>query len=147
MPLGANFSSDYTNKQKEETLRCYLRNTLSQVQGPICCSVDPSGSHVVSQIYPVAITPSILLQTRLDSIPLLTPEEFALYPKVAVASSVRTESKRTQTVACAAAIDPSKRFAHYARYEPPLPCQPLPPTANMAGISLPSKRECNLYTA
>jgi hypothetical protein len=41
-------------------------------------------------------------------------------------------------------INPVTRFAQYQRYQVPVPCAPLPQSANMAGKSLPSSRACNL---
>ena len=72
-----------------------------------------------------------------------TPAEFALYPKVAVASSVRT--RQILNIYENRTCEPSQRFSKYQRYRPPVPCAPLPQKANTAGISLPSFRECNIY--
>jgi hypothetical protein len=65
-----------------------------------------------------------------------------LYPKVAQPSSARTEF--LQKRACAGVQYANRRFSQYIRFSPPVPCQALPPEANMAGISKPSTRGCNL---
>jgi hypothetical protein len=42
---------------------------------------------------------------------------------------------------------PTSRFTKYIRFIPAVPCQALPQSANMAGISLPSTRGCNIKPA
>jgi hypothetical protein len=66
--------------------------------------------------------------------------DFALYPKVAQPCSVRTEALSSPS--CNTLPDPSKRFTKYVRYTPAIPCQALPQSANMAGISKPSIKRC-----
>lgn len=142
MSLGANFSSGHTSQVNRDTIRCSLTGILANAI-PDTCSVDTDISgQIRSQIYPMAIYPSMLLASH--QCPPPTPEQFALYPKVATPCSVRTELLRTPNPACYQ--DSTQRFSQYVRYQPPLPCLPLAPTANMAGISKPSTRQCNLYT-
>ena len=128
MSLGANFSSGYTQNL------IYNNNTCSVPIKPIetcgkCSETNVSGAA------PVAVYPSMHLLGKICPGP--TAAEYALYPKVAVASSVRTQALMTRKV-----CDPSQRFAHFKRYNPPAPCPPLPPS--MAGMSQPSSRPCNL---
>lgn len=135
--LGANFSSGHTEKLNEEAVTCSSNTATARVGS--CRSIPGT------KMYPMAVYPSLLLQSRLNSCPPPTPDELALYPQAAVSSSVLTESKRYQTNACSIALNPTQRFAQYVRYQPPI----LPPLvkANMAGISMPSVRQCNLYNA
>jgi hypothetical protein len=130
MSLGANLSSGYTDTVRDTTVRCSL--TVPNVSN--ICPSELSGNS--SKIYPVAAYSSMRLQAKCPR-PLTTPAEAALYPKVTVPSSVRTES-------LAKSIENTPRFSQYVRYQPPVPCLPLPQSANMAGKSLPSSRACNL---
>ena len=132
MSLGGNLSSGNTDKLTERVLRAGLMKA-SYSDKCVNCSV-PGKS-------PVAVYPSMLLQSKLNSCPPITPAQFALYPKVAVPSSIRTQT----LISPVCQIDPISRFSQYERYRIPVPCQPLPQSANMAGISLPSKLECNIY--
>ena len=100
------------------------------------CSKPPPGPNVTQ-------LPSLLLLSRVC--PLPSASEFSSYPKVAVPCSVRTEALTIPNANCARIPDPIQRFMKYQRYQPPIPCQPLPQSANMAGISQPSTRECNVY--
>lgn len=100
------------------------------------CSKPPPGPNVTQ-------LPSLLLLSRVCPPP--SAADFASYPKVAVPCSVRTEALAKPNPNCARIPDPIQRFSKYQRYEPPIPCQPLPQSANMAGISQPSTRECNVY--
>lgn len=127
MSLGANLSSGYTDTVRDATVRC--SSTVPNVSNT--CPSELSGNS--SKIYPVAAYSSMRLQTQCPR-PLA---EAALYPKVTVPSSVRTES-------LAKSIENAPRFSQYVRYQPPVPCLPLPQSANMAGKSLPSSRACNL---
>lgn len=142
MSLGANFSSGHTDELNQEAILCGIKAHIAPPV-PVCCTDTPSGYAQAQG--PTAAYSSTYMLSKLHSCPPPTPEELALYPKVAVPSSVLTESRRSQTFACAVAADPSQRFAQYRRYQPASPCQPLPQSANMAGISLPSTRQCNLY--
>jgi hypothetical protein len=133
MSLGGNLSSGYTDKITENTIRCSVEAVAKTLKSDKCCDAYVPGHQ------PVAVYPSMLLASK--TCPPPTPAEFALYPKVAVPSSVRTEMLSERT--CAALPGPTQRFSQYTRYTPPVPCQPLPQSANMAGISQPSTRLCN----
>jgi hypothetical protein len=133
MSLGGNLSSGYTDQLNE----MMIRNGYSKaVPYSNDCYKNISGNKS-------AIYPSILLLNKINSCPPPTPADYALYPKVAVQSSVRTQALLTCIVNTQS--DPTNRFAKFQRYQIPVPCQPLPQSANMAGISLPSTRECNIY--
>jgi hypothetical protein len=127
MSLGGNFSSGYTNKLQENNTYCAVPVVTLESCNP--CKTKLPGPQPVAQYSSMALIGKLC--------PPPTPEEFAMYPKVAVASSVRTQSLMNQTK-----CDPSQRFSHFKRYTPPAPCPPLPPS--MAGISQPSTRRCNL---
>ena len=136
MSLGGNSSSGYTNSLINNTLRCEKPNfTFSQVN--TCCNI--SGNQTIKS--PAASLPSMVLLGR--TCPEPTPAEFALYPKVAVPSSIRTQALSSPS--CATLPDSNRRFAQYRRFQVPVPCAPLPQSANMAGISKPSSLECNIY--
>ena len=124
MSLGANFSSGYTDHLQEKKATCAAPVVALESCGP--CKKDLSGPQ------PVAKYPSMVLLGKVCPPP--TPEQFALYPKVAVASSVRTQAMIDKV------NDNSQRFSQYRRYIPPVPCTPLPPS--MAGISQPSSKRC-----
>jgi len=132
MSLGGNLSSGYTDKLTERV----LRNERMKVSHSDKCS-----SCSISGKTPVAVYPSVLLHTRMNSCLPITPAQFALYPKIAVPSSIRTQSLVSPIVP----VDPKSRFSQYERYKIPVPCQPLPQSSNMAGISLPSSLQCNIY--
>ena len=123
--LGGNFSSRYTDNVNR------YANNISRVRSQPC-PIDLSGN--TSKLYPMAVYPSIQLLKRCPIIPAQL--------KVTVPSSVLTELSRVPTDP----TDPTQRFNQYQRYQPPAPCPALPLTANMAGISKPSTRLCNLYT-
>ena len=125
MSFGANTSSGYTDSLIEKAIRASTPKFLDNTTG--CCRVP--GSQLVAKY------PSMLLAV-VEKCPSPTPEQFALYPKVAVASSVLTQNK----IKCVRTVS---RFSQYQRYEPPVPCQALPASANMAGISKPSILGCN----
>lgn len=133
MPEYANMSSGNTDKINQQTIYNGLpQNSVSDK----CCigNAEPSGPLTVQ-------LPSMLLLAR--TCPPPTPAQFALYPKVAPPSSVRTQS----LIECVTSNNqnlPNLRFAKYIRYQVPPPCQPLPESARMAGISKPSTRACNL---
>ena len=126
-----NLSSGYTNIQTENAIQCGLPKVTASAQNDKCCS----GSTIVQ---PVAMYQSMLLKSKVCPQP--SPEEFALYPKVAVASSVRTQLLSSQ--ACTASTN---RFSQYDRYQIPVPCQALPQEAAMAGISRGTTLNCNIY--
>jgi len=126
MSLGANLSSGYTDKLNEQCCSTVANGLVSNT-----CPTEVSGNS--SKIYPVAAYSSMRLQAQCSR--YLT--QAALYSKMTVPSSVRTES-------LAKSIENTPRFSQYVRYQPPVPCLPLPQSANMAGKSLPSSRACNL---
>ena len=125
MSFNTNMSSGYTDSLNQRSACCTIVNTSSNP----CCSNTPPGPLIVQ-------LPSMILLSR--KCPQPTPEDFAKYPKVAGPSSILTESK----VAPTNCINPTNRFSQYQRYQAPIPCQPLPQSANMAGISQPSTRQC-----
>jgi hypothetical protein len=130
MSLGGNFSSGYTQSLIHKDVQCSAPPRVIESCGK-CSKIDLSGSTLTP---PVAVYPSMLLLSR--PCPPPTPEDFALYPKVAIPSSVRT-----QNLVNKASCNPSQRFAQFNRWQVPVPCPPLPPS--MAGISQPSSRLCN----
>lgn len=126
-----NLSSGYTNTQTENAIECGLAKVTASAQNDKCCS----GSSIVNR---VAMYSSMHLLSK--TCPPPTPKNYALYPKVAVCSSVRTQllSSQTSTVA-------TNRFSQYDRYQIPVPCQALPQEAAMAGISRGTTLNCNIY--
>lgn len=129
MSLGGNFSSGHTNTLTEKTVSCALPK-FSQTMN---CS---------SQIQQHAARyPSMVICSK--ACPPPSPADFAKYPKVAVPSSTRTQALANASQ-CASIPNPQTRFSHYQRFQIPVPCAPLPASANMAGISQPSSRPCNL---
>lgn len=133
MLLGGNLSSGNTSKIIDSSVQCSVVKAQQIAYTDSCCSTTV-------QKQPVARYPSMVILGKTCTPP--TPAEFAKYPKVAIASSVRTRSLASGS-SCPP-VNPVTRFAHYQRYQVPVPCPPLPASANMAGISLPSSRECNL---
>jgi hypothetical protein len=128
----ADMSSGYADKINQMALRCgFPKGSVSDG----CCSKTPPGPLTVQ-------LPSMLLLSK--KCPPPTAAQFALYPKVAVPCSVRTEALATPNATCASLPLPTSRFAKYNRYQPAVPCQPLPQSSNTAGISLPSIRGCNI---
>jgi len=131
MSLGANFSSGHIQNLIDTKSICSIHPKVIESCGQ-CSKSNMSGS---TMALPVAVYPSMLLLSK--TCPSPTPAEFALYPKVAVPSSVRTQALIDRKK-----CDVSQRFSHYDRWQVPAPCPPLPPS--MAGISQPSSRNCNL---
>ncbi len=125
MSFNTNMSSGYTDSLNQRSVCCSKAKPSSNT----CCSKSTPGP-LTGQI------PSMILLSR--KCPEPTPQEFAKYPKVAIPSSILTESK----VAPANCSNRINRFSQYQRYQAPIPCQPLPQSANMAGISQPSTRQC-----
>ena len=136
MSLGGNLSSGYTESLIKETLLNGIPNLASIARSDMCCI---PGNQTIKP--PTASLPSMILLSR--TCPPPSPADFALYPKVAVPSSVRTQA--LSSPACATLPDPVQRFSQYQRFQVPIPCAPLPQSANMAGISKPSSLECNIY--
>jgi hypothetical protein len=136
MSLGGNLSSGYTESLIKTTLMNNNSNLASIAQSDKCCI--PGNQTIKS---PAASLPSMILLSR--TCPPPSPADFVLYPKVAVPSSVRTQTLLTPSVATLP--DPVQRFSQYQRFTA-VPCAaPLPQSANMAGISKPSSLECNIY--
>jgi hypothetical protein len=133
MSLGANLSSGYTYNLNQAAIKCGIANVV-QKECSNACSNEPPGPKNVQ-------IPSLAL---LNTCPPPTAAQFALFPKVAVPCSVYTEARSIPNGRCAALPEPTARFAQYNRYQPPVPCAPLPQSANMAGISKPSTRLCNI---
>lgn len=123
-----NISSGYTDTINQIALRCKYLQFTGEAK---CCLKTPPGPLTVQ-------VPSMILLSK--KCPPPSAADFALYPKVAQPCSVRTESLSNPT--CNILPDPNKRFVQYVRYTPPVPCQDLPQSAKMAGISLPSTRQC-----
>ena len=137
MSFTANTSSGHTNTINQNTLDAFVQNTLisrssNTIPGTCCLGPEVRGPLTVQ-------LPSLRLKSKICPPP--TPAQFALYPKVAVPSSVLTQTRATGA-SCPKVLAPDKRFAHYNRYQPAVPCQALPQSANMAGISLPSTKNC-----
>lgn len=133
MSLGANLPSGQIQKVIDQSSMC----NVPVFKGSACSqcdtkAIDSSGNTVV----PIATTQSMLLASK--TCPPPTPAEFAKYPKVAVPSSVRTQS----LMDCVKSTNLNNRFAYLGIRPAVVPCPPLPPT--MAGISQPSTRACNL---
>jgi len=134
MSLGGNLSSGNTSILIDQTINCGIPKLQGIAYADNCCNSD------LPIRQPVARYPSMVLSTK--TCPPPTPAEFAKYPKVAVPSSVRTQALANNGKCLS--LNPVARFAKYERYQVPVPCPPLPASANMAGISLPSSRACNL---
>jgi len=129
MSLGGNLSSGHTSILIEQTINCGIPK-FSHTNN--CCNLP------IQQ--PVARYPSMVLLAK--PCPQPSPADFAKYPKVAVPSSTRTQS--LANASNCPPFNPVARFAQYERYQVPVPCPPLPQSANMAGKSQASSRACNL---
>ena len=138
MSLGGNLSSGYTNYLNDRAIKNGITKSVSIAYSNSCCTNSGNG---ISGKNTTASQSSMVILS--NSCPPPTPAEFALYPKVAVPCSVRTQKLVNQE--CATLPDPTQRFAQYQRYQVPVPCPPLGQAANMAGKSLPSSLECNIY--
>jgi len=136
MSLGANLSSGYTQQLIENSKYCKIAKLLSVAYSEPCCN-NPGLTDSTN----TASQPSMLLLAS-SCRRLPTPAELDQFPKVAVPSSVRLQQKIS---VCSDSISPENRFAQYRRYQAPAVCPPLNPSANMAGKSLPSSLECNIY--
>jgi hypothetical protein len=134
MSLGGDFSSNQTNKLSEQAIQCSIPKLQSIAYSNRCC-YSPG-------YQPSARYPSMVINKY--NCPPPTPAEFALFPKVAVPSSVRIQNL-IDGKNCSLLPDSNERFAQYRRYNPPVPCPPLSQLAASAGISKPSNRECNIY--
>jgi hypothetical protein len=134
MSLGGNLSSGYTDQLNDNTIRCAIAKVAAESVSDNCCSTYVPGRQFS------AVYSSIRLASKVCPPP--TVADFARFPKVATPSSARTQFILDR--ATASLPDFKQRFTQYTRYNPPTPCSPLPPTANMAGKSIPSSRPCNL---
>lgn len=134
MSLGGNLSSGHTSILINEAIYCGIPKLQKLAHTDNCCSPSQPFQQ------PVARYPSMVLSSKICQPP--TPAEFAKYPKVAVPSSVRTQALASGSKC--PSLNPVSRFSQYERYQVPVPCDPLPQSANMAGKSLPSSRACNL---
>ena len=135
MSLGGDFSSNQTDKLTDQAIQCSIPKAQNVAYSSSCCS-NTSGYQGSARY------PSMVIKSK--KCPRPTPAEFALFPKVAVPSSVRTQALIDGKL-CAALPDSTQRFAKFIRFQIPAPCPPLTPLAASAGISKPSTRECNIY--
>jgi len=134
MNYTANIASGNTDKIGAEVIRCSVEaaaETAENISMPLPCRM-PTGPLTVQ-------VPSMLLASK--GCPAPSRVDFAKYPKAAVASSTRT-----QNLISTYENSRQDRFSQYRRWQPPPPCQALPQSANMAGISKPSTKQCNSFT-
>jgi hypothetical protein len=134
MNYTANIASGNTDKIGAEVIRCSVEAAAATGDNrsvPLPCRT-PVGPLTVQ-------VPSMLLASK--GCPPPSRADFAKYPKVAVASSIRTQNLMSTYENCS-----QRRFSEYRRWQPPPPCPALPQSANMAGISQPSTRKCNSFT-
>ena len=132
-----NMASGNSDKINADAIRCSLPAVTKTASSDKCCvnNVPRGTSNVqLSSLY-----------SESKTCPPPTPEQFALYPKVAVPSSLRTSQKLSNYQNCTTTTA-DQRFAKFTRWQVPAPCQPLPQIAQSAGISKPSTRACNLQT-
>jgi hypothetical protein len=128
MSLGANFSSGYTDTLRQKQVRSGPSGKVySDTCGNTQCLSGSIGSNGESR----AAYQSMYLLSK--TCPQNTPVRVTT-----TSSSVRTESLSNPTC-----TKTNGRFSQYNRYDPPDPCPALPQSMNMAGISLPSTRQCN----
>jgi hypothetical protein len=133
MSLGGDFSSSVTDKLIDQQCCSKIQEVSTSIIVPHCSNT--------SGYKPVATYPSLLLQKKCTP---PTPAQFALYPKVAIPCSLRTQCLVNRSN-CASLPHYTNRFAQYNRYQVPEPCAPLTQLAASAGISKPSTRGCNIY--
>ena len=132
-----NMASGNSDKINADAIRCSLPAVTKTASSDKCCVNNiPRGTSNIqlSSLY-----------SESKTCPPPTPEQFALYPKVAVPSSLRTLEKLSNYQNCTTTTA-DQRFAKFKRWQAPAPCQPLPQIAQSAGISKPSTRACNLQT-
>lgn len=133
----ANMASGNSDKVNADAIRCSLPAVTRTAASDKCCvnNIPRETSNVqLSSLY-----------SESKVCPGPTPEQFALYPKVAIPSSMRTLEKLSNYQNCTTTTA-DQRFAMFKRWQPPAPCPPLPQIAQSAGISKPSTRACNLQT-
>ena len=132
-----NMASGNSDKINADAIRCSLPAVTKTAASDKCCVNNvPRGTSNVQ-------LSSLYSESKVCPPP--TPEQFALYPKVAVPSSLRTSQKLSNYQNCTTTTA-DQRFAKFTRWQVPAPCQPLPQIAQSAGISKPSTRACNLQT-
>ena len=132
-----NMASGNSDKINADAIRCSLPAVTKTATSDNCCVNNvPRGTSNVQ-------LSSLYSESKVCPPP--TPEQFALYPKVAVPSSLRTSQKLSNYQNCTTTTA-DQRFAKFTRWQAPAPCQPLPQIAQSAGISKPSTRACNLQT-
>ena len=132
-----NMASGNSDKINADAIRCSLPAVTKTASSDKCCVNNvPRGTSNVQ-------LSSLYSESKVCPPP--TPEQFALYPKVAVPSSLRTSQKLSNYQNCTTTTA-DQRFAKFTRWQVPAPCQPLPQIAQSAGISKPSTRACNLQT-
>ena len=132
-----NMASGNSDKINADAIRCSLPAVTKTASSDKCCVNNvPRGTSNVQ-------LSSLYSESKVCPPP--TPEQFALYPKVAVPSSLRTLEKLSNYQNCTTTTA-DQRFAKFTRWQAPAPCQPLPQIAQSAGISKPSTRACNLQT-
>ena len=131
--LGANQSSGRTDTLITNTIYCGIPAQAARAQANLCCK---STSGQPAQPAQPAQLSSTYLESQVCSF-IPTPAQFALYPKVATTQSVYIYNKLTNN--CATIPDATARFQQFQRYQPAVPCAPLPIEASLAGKSLPSK--------
>lgn len=135
----ANMASGNSDKINADAIRCSLPAVTKTATSDNCCVNNvPRGTSNVQ-------LSSLYSESKSKTCPPPTPEQFALYPKVAVPSSLRTLEKLSNYENCTTTTA-DQRFAKFRRWQAPVPCPPLPQTAQSVGISKPSTRACNLQT-
>lgn len=135
----ANIASGNSDKINADSIRCSLPAVTKAATSDKCCVNNVPRGPLTVQLS------SLYAESKSKACPPPTPEQFALYPKVAVPSSLRTLEKLSNYENCTTTTA-DQRFAKFRRWQPPPPCPPLPQTAQSAGISKPSTRACNLQT-
>jgi hypothetical protein len=128
--LGANQSSGRTDTLITNTIYCGIPSQAARAQADLCCK-STSGQPA----QPAQLSSTYLESQICSNIP--TPAQFALYPKVATTQSVYTYNKLVNN--CATLPEATARFQQFQRYQPAVPCAPLPIAAYLAGRSLPSQ--------
>lgn len=123
MSLGGNLSSGYTDSLIDKATQCAFTKASAIAYSDNCCVSGTSTQQ------PVARYPSMVLQAKICPPP--TPAQFALFPKVATSSSVRTQTLATNYNGNAipplfATLPlPQDRFAKYNRFKAPVECPPV----------------------
>ena len=135
MSLGGNLSSGHTSQLIDTTISNQCSVSQPSYSDNCCVKTIPGRQ-------PVAVRSSVHLAKK-TVCPKPSRADFALFPKVAIPSSARTQAIQGSLEGCRL-VTKTQRFSRYDRYTPPVPCPPLPAFVNMVGISQPSTRACNL---